>query len=192
MNIKITLFGPGYQTSVGTIPKNVYKYIKDEFGGDISKYAGELWNGDDCKIPEELRLADCPTSLWELDDIYYSYGADAKEAYFKVENTDTNETLIENDPTKDLLEEDFVCEPKLKHGQHAMFYWNYEKGVWSTWNLEIDGDFSKDKMKFVYDKLVFGGEEVTVVTGLLYDGTCYEVDTDEFCTDGKGLDLRMI
>ena len=198
MKIKIYIYGWGHETCIGSIPKGAYKFINDNFAGDLWAFADACDEDSDTygqiEIPEKYKFVTCSSDFIDCNDIYQAYGPGVASSYVEVENAETGDKLLEGEEMKNLTDDDpdDTITPELKRGQHVIYYQAEEKGNWSVWELDIKGKFDKKKLKFSYDTLWFNDEATSVITGMQYDGEFYDMNTDNLCTTGKNTSVELI
>ncbi len=194
MKLKVSIDFYGYETAVNEIPKKVYEYIQDKFGGNVKDYAEALDNG---KVPDEYSMVDGTKNGFISKGDYHVHGASLFDALLLVENEDTRAALLEAEDCNKYVEEDPYGRDdavfNAKTGKHFVLGQSIEKGYWNEWHVDTNGKrFSKKKLKIMYETMWFGMDPYVTITGLKYDGVDYGKGNEVLSTEREKIKLRMV
>lgn len=194
MKLKISIHGYGAEIAVNEIPKKVYEYIQNNFGGSIDDYVKALDNGE---VPDEYSMVDGTRSGFVSDGDYHAYGASIFDALLTVENEDTGAALLEaEDCNKYAVGDPYESDDArvdAKAGKHFVLGQSIEKGYWNEWHIDTKGKrFSKKKLKVLYETFWFNNEPYVTIDGIKYDGEFYDEGYDVLSIQGKAFNLKMI
>ena len=98
MKYTISLYGKGNELTIGSVKKETWDYIQEEFGGDEKEYLKALDNGD---VPEEHMLASESWNMCECDDLWHHEGCWSSCYRVEVEDEDGNVVLADEMLTPD-------------------------------------------------------------------------------------------
>ena len=195
MKYRISLYGKGNELTIGTINKETWDYIQENFGGDEYSYQEALDNGD---VPEEHMLASDSCSMYECDDQWHDSGCWTDCFRIEVEKIEDSNMAEENVFTctdGDVKENGIEMETDDYAIDGAVPYlclWSsVAKGLYLTGDFESAGEFDPKKLKIKCKRVSFNNDEHdSIVSGFEYDGEDIECDFDS--AEGKGDTLRFI
>ena len=183
---KISLWGYGGETVMGTVDRKVYDYFKKR-RIDLSDYA---WSGgEETDVPEDLQPF-YPGSWYDCDNMGHASGVARNAGTIQIE--DENGETVYQKSLEDLCgmdsEPEWCCNDEVwvdsqPAGTVVFVGRSNEKGTFFEADLPLTAPFDIEKLQLQYDEI--DGEEI--VNRVFYDGE--EIDNWGGSTDGKSSDF---
>jgi hypothetical protein len=179
---KISLWGYGGESVMGTVDRKIYDYFKSR-RLDLSDFAWDSDYAEENNIPEDMWPFP-PGSWYECDDMAHINGVVLDSGTVRIEDENGDEVLqsgLEDFQDEDCPEIDYTAETFIddKPAGTIVFIGNSnEKGTFFEGDIELTAPFD-------INKLTFNVEDVdgsTVVNGIEYDG----IDIDNWGGDTTG------
>jgi hypothetical protein len=167
---KISLWGYGGESVMGTVDRKIYDYFKSR-RLDLSDFAWDSDYAEENNIPEDMWPFP-PGSWYECDDMAHINGVVLDSGTVRIEDENGDEVLqsgLEDFQDEDCPEIDYTAETFIddKPAGTIVFIGNSnEKGTFFEGDIELTAPFD-------INKLTFNVEDVdgsTVVNGIEYDG----------------------
>jgi len=167
---KISLWGYGGESVMGTVPREIYDYFKQR-RLDVSGFAWDSDYAEENNIPEAM-WPFSPGSWYECDDIAHVNGVVLDSGTVHIEDENGDEILQcgidafqdEDCPELDYTDETFIDD---KPPGTIVFIGNSnEKGTFFEGSIDLSAPFDINKLTFKIED-VDGSE---VVCGIEYDG----------------------
>ena len=185
---RISLWGYGGETVMGTVSRKIYDYFKYR-RLDLADYAWNYDYADDHNIPEEFQPFP-PGSWYECDDIAHTNGVARDGGTLQIDdelgNTVIQESLEAFDGGENSLE--WCCDDEAwidgqPNGTVVFIGKSNEKGTFFEADLPLTEPFDVTKLQLTYDDV--DGDEL--ITQVIYNGE--EIDNWGGSTDGKSSDF---
>lgn len=190
MKYTISLYGKGNEMTIGSVKKETWDYIQEEFGGDESEYLEALDNGD---VPEEHMLASESWTLYECDDLWHHDGCWSSWYRVEVEDEDGNVVFsFTNDNVEEMNIKTETEYASIDDDHKYIAVWSsVAKGRYLVGEFETEV-FRPEGLKVRYSRISFNNDDEydQIVSGFDYFGS--EIDCEFDCTDGKGDSFRLI
>lgn len=190
MKYTISLYGKGNELTIGSVKKETWDYIQEEFGGDESKYLEALDNGD---VPEEHMLASESWNMYECDDLWHHEGCWSSWYRVEVEDEDGNVVFsFTNDNVDELNIKTETEYMSIDDDHKYIALWtSMEKGRYLVGKFETE-KFLPEGLKIKYSRVYFASDSMydEIVTGFDYFDS--EITCEFDCTDSKGNSFRLI
>lgn len=179
---KISLWGYGGESVMGTVDRKIYDYFKSR-RLDVSDYAWDSDYAEEHNIPKDMWPFP-PGSWYECDDMAHTNGVVRDSGTVRIEDENSDEVLQcgldsfqdEDCPEFDYTDETFIDD---KPAGTIVFVGNSnEKGTFFEGDIELTAPFDINKLTFHIED-VDGSE---VVNGISYDG----VSVDNYGGDTTG------
>ena len=167
---KISLWGYGGESVMGTVDRKIYDYFKSR-RLDLSDFAWDSDYAAEHNIPQEMWPFP-PGSWYECDDMAHINGVVLDSGTVRIEDENGDEVLqsgLDSFQDEDCPEIDYTAETFIddKPAGTIVFIGNSnEKGTFFEGDIELTAPFD-------INKLTFNVEDVdgsTVVNGIEYDG----------------------
>ena len=189
---KITMWGYGGETVMGTVDRNIYEYFKHR-RLDLSDFAWDSDYADEHNIPEEMWPFP-PGSWYECDSMGHAHGVSRSAGTVQIEDEQGN-TVFEKS-FDDITgggcdgEPDWCCNDEVwigsqEDGTVVFVGRSNEKGTFFEGEIELKAPFDITKLSLGYDEI--DGEEI--INYVEYDGE--QIDNWGGSTDGKSSDFGM-
>ena len=180
---KISLWGYGGESVMGTVDRKIYDYFKSR-RLDLSDFAWDSDYAAEHDIPQKMWPFP-PGSWYECDDMAHINGVVLDSGTVRIEDENGDEVLqsgLEDFQDEDCPEIDYTAEIFIddKPAGTIVFIGNSnEKGTFFEGDIELTSPFDINKLTFQVED-VDGSE---VVNGISYDGEC--IDNHGGDTTGK-------
>lgn len=187
---KISMWGYGGETVMGTVDRKIYDYFKHR-RLDLSDFAWDSDYADDNDIPEDMWPFP-PGSWYECDDMGHAGGVSRNAGTLQIE--DENGTVIYEHRLEDLSgldkEPEFCCNDEAwidskPAGTVVFIGRSNEKGTFFEGEIELTAPFNIELLQLGYDDI--DGEEI--INSVYYDDE--DIDNNGGSTDGKSSDFGM-
>jgi len=185
---KITMWGYGGETVMGTVDRKIYDYFKHR-RLDLSDFA---WDGDyseENEIPEDMQPF-WPGSWHDCDNMGHAYGVSRNAGTLQIEDEQGNvvyerrlEDLDGCEDSPELSCFDEVWIDSQPEGTVVFIGRSNEKGTFFEGEIELTAPFNIEKLQLSYDEI--DGEEI--INSVTYDGE--DIDNNGGSTDGKSSDF---
>lgn len=185
---KISMWGYGGETVMGTVDRKVYDYFKRR-RIDLSDYAWDCDYADENNVPEDLQPF--PAGSWyECDSIGHAHGVDRSAGTLQIEDEQGN--VIFEKSLEDLSgldgEPEFGCNDEAwidsqPAGTVVFIGKSNEKGTFFEGEINLTAPFNIEKLHLGYDEI--DGEEI--INYVSYDDE--DIDNWGGSTDGKSSDF---
>lgn len=187
---KISMWGYGGETVMGTVDRKIYDYFKKR-RLDLSDFAWDSDYADEHEIPEDMWPFP-PGSWYECDDMGHSSGVSRSAGTIQIED-EKGEVIYEHS-IEDLSgldgEPEFCCNDEVwidskPAGTVVFIGRSNEKGTFFEGEIELRAPFNIEKLQLGYDEI--DGEEI--INSVYYEDD--EIDNNGGSTDGKSSDFGM-
>jgi len=171
---KISLWGYGGESVMGTVDRKIYDYFKSR-RLDLSDFAWDSDYAAEHNIPQEMWPFP-PGSWYECDDMAHINGVVLDSGTVRIEDENGDEVLqsgLDSFQDEDCPEIDYTAETFIddKPAGTIVFIGNSnEKGTFFEGDIELTAPFDINKLTFQVED-VDGSE---VVNGISYDGECID------------------
>ena len=179
---KISLWGYGGESVMGTVDRKIYDYFKSR-RLDLSDFAWDSDYAAEHNIPEDMWPFP-PGSWYECDDMAHINGVVLDSGTVRIEDENGDEVLqsgLEDFQDEDCPEIDYTAETFIddKPAGTIVFIGNSnEKGTFFEGDIELTAPFDINKLTFNVEDI----DGSTVVNGIEYDG----IDIDNWGGDTTG------
>jgi len=182
---KVSMWGYGGETVMGTISREIYDYFKAN-KLSVSDFA---WDGDyaDAKeIPEDM-WPFTPGSWYDCDDLCHISGVSMSAGHIQVDDEEGNEVLLRELDSLDGTDIELAIEGEYWTGMVddgvVFIGHSNEKGTFFDAEIPLTSPFDPTKLTIVRDDVA--GEEIAY--RIVYDGE--EIENWGGSTDGKSSDF---
>jgi hypothetical protein len=185
---KITMWGYGGETVMGTVDRKIYDYFKQR-RLDVSEFAWDSDYSEENEIPEDMQPF-WPGSWHDCDNMGHAYGVSRNAGTLQIEDEQGNvvyerrlEDLDGCDDSPELSCFDEVWIDSQPEGTVVFIGRSNEKGTFFEGDIELTAPFNIEKLQLSYDEV--DGEEI--INSVTYDGQ--DIDNNGGSTDGKSSDF---
>ena len=185
---KITMWGYGGETVMGTVDRKIYDYFKQR-RLDVSEFAWDSDYSEENEIPEDMQPF-WPGSWHDCDNMGHAYGVSRNAGTLQIEDEQGNvvyerrlEDLDGCDDSPELSCFDEVWIDSQPEGTVVFIGRSNEKGTFFEGDIELTAPFNIEKLQLSYDEV--DGEEI--INSVSYDGQ--DIDNNGGSTDGKSSDF---
>jgi hypothetical protein len=185
---KITMWGYGGETVMGTVDRKIYDYFKQR-RLDVSEFAWDSDYSEENEVPEDMQPF-WPGSWHDCDNMGHAYGVSRNAGTLQIEDEQGNivyerrlEDLDGCDDSPELSCFDEVWVDSQPEGTVVFIGRSNEKGTFFEGDIELTAPFNIEKLQLSYDDV--DGEEI--INSVSYDGQ--DIDNNGGSTDGKSSDF---
>lgn len=194
MKVTIHHYGWGQELAIGSVPKEIWDYIQDEYEGDVASYIDDL--GEDGKIPEEFRLIDEMCELCDNDDLCHEYCGWFSSGHIEITDDEGNiiyecDCSEQEEFEKSGIQREIHCDVIDPSVRYISVFSSVEKGSFRAGEFELEGEFDPTKLNVICNFVKYNGEDSELfVIGFEYAGE--EIDCEFGDTRGKSMDTDII
>ena len=182
---KISLWGYGGETVMGTVDRKIYDYFKSRRLA-VSDFAWDIDYAEENNIPEDMWPFP-PGSWYECDNIAHTNGVDRNSGTLQIEDENGDEVLqlsLDNcngyeDDSPELEYNDEAFIDDQPPGTVVFVGTSNEKGTFFEGEIELAQPFDITKLTLQIDDI----DGSDIVVGASYDGV--DIDNWGGSTDGK-------
>lgn len=183
---RISLWGYGGETVMGTVPKQVFDYFKKR-RLSVPDYAWDYDAVEELNIPEELQPFE-PGSWYECDDLGHASGVSRDSGTLQIDDENGDTILERSLDSLDGTDIGLCCDNEawvgmVSPGEVVFVGRSSEKGTFFEGEIELTQPFDIEKLELIYDDI--DGEDV--VHSVMYDGQ--DIDNCGGGTNGKSSDF---